>query len=98
MMKLIIKIMKSTIKTMKLIIKIIKLIIKTMRLIMKTIKLIMKIMKLIIKTIKCKLIKKNQHNFNYLEKCLKLFFDNKQFFIEFYFSILIIYEILKPDF
>ena len=55
-------------------------------------------MKLIIKTIKCKLIKKNQYNLDYLKKYLKLFSDNKQFFIEFYFLILIIYKILKLDF
>ena len=92
------KIMKLIIKTMKLIMKIIKLIIKIIKLIMKIMKLIMKIIRSIMKTIKYKLIKKNQYNLNYLKKCLKLFFDNEQFFIKFYFSILIIYEILKLDF
>ena len=47
---------------------------------------------------KCKLTKKNQHNLDYLKKYLKLSFNNKQLFIKFYFSILIIYKILKFNF
>ena len=54
-------------------------------------------MRLTIKIMKYRLIKKNQYNPDYLKRCLELFFNNEQFFIEFYFSILIIYKILKSD-
>ena len=97
-MKLIIKIMKLIIKAVRLIMKIMRLTIKTMKSIMKIMRLIIKTIKSTMKTIKYKSIKKNQHNFDCLKKYLELFSDNEQFFIEFYFSILIIYEILKLDF